>query len=102
LNYWSSEKVSTTIHELTQGPAGPVLRDCIATLRQVARYHLPTAIDRRLLYLSENKERLSQDEREELAALVEFAEDRTIEKVTAQATLKRLAELFPQLVNAGA
>ena len=91
--------MSTTIAELPEGPAGPVLRDCMATLEQVARYRLPPAIDRRLLWLSENKERLTADEREELSALVDFAEDRTIEKVRAQATLKRLSALFPQLVS---
>ncbi len=91
--------MSTAIEELTRGPAGPVLRDCITTLEQVARYRLPPAIDRRLLWLSENKEGLTPDEREELSALVDFAEDRTIEKVKAQATLRRLSDLFPQLVS---
>jgi hypothetical protein len=69
----------------------------MATLEQVACYRLPPAIDRRLLWLSENKERLTPAEREELSALVDFAKDRTIEKVRAQATLQRLSALFPQL-----
>lgn len=91
--------MSTVIEQLAQGPAGAVLRDCIATLEQISCYHLPGALNRRLLWLSENKERLTADEREELLALVDFAEDRTVERVKAQATLKRLADLFPQLVR---
>ena len=77
--------------------ADAVLRDCFTTLQQVAHYRLPPAIDRRLRSLSENKERLSSDERDELLALVDFAEDRTLEKVKAQATLRRLGEIFPAL-----
>lgn len=61
--------------------AEPVLRDCVETLRQVADYRLPKAMDQRLLWLSENKEKLSGTEREELLALAEFAEQRTLEKV---------------------
>src|SRR5438874_8649858 len=91
--------VSTIHEELTQGPAGRVLRDCVATLDQVARYRLPAVLDRRLLWLSENKQQLTQNERDELSALVEFAEDRTVEKVRAHATLKRLTELFPEMAS---
>lgn len=69
------------------------------TLRRVIDYRLPTGIDRRLLHLSENKESLSQAEREELLALVEFAEDRTVEKLQAAAALKSLAGEFPELVG---
>ena len=59
---------------------------------------VPAVLDRRLLWLSENKQQLTQNERDELSALVEFAEDRTVEKVRAQATLKRLTELFPRIL----
>ena len=41
-----------------------VLHDCVATLTRVAKYHLPRPIDQRLLWLSENKESLSDTERE--------------------------------------
>lgn len=87
--------MSTTIERFTDARLEPVLRDCIATLQQVAGYRLPPAIDRRLLWLSENKEILTDPERGELLALVEIAEDRTLEKVKAHATLKRIGELFP-------
>ena len=74
-----------------------VLADCVAALRRVAEYRLPAALDRRLLWLSENKERLSEEEREELLAAVEFAEDRTVEKLQAEVVLRRLARLYPHL-----
>jgi hypothetical protein len=76
-----------------------VLAGCVAALRRVAEYRLPGALDRRLLWLSENKERLSETEREELLAAVEFSEDRTVEKLQAQAALQRLARLYPHLVG---
>jgi hypothetical protein len=76
-----------------------VLADCVAALQRVVGYRLPPALDRRLLWLSENKERLSPDEREELLAAIDFAEDRTLEKLHAQAVLKRLSTLFPHLVS---
>lgn len=91
--------MSAAIGLFPDSRAEPVLRDCVATLQQVASYRLPAAIDRRLLWLSENKEKLADTERDELLALVDFAEDRTLEKVKANATLKRLGELFPQLVS---
>jgi hypothetical protein len=75
-----------------------VLATCVAALRRVAEYRLPPALDRRLLWLSENKEKLSEAEREELLATVEFAEDRTVEKLQAQAVLQRLGRLYPHLV----
>ena len=89
--------MSTTTEQLEHGPAAEVLRDCYATLSHVAGYRLPPAIDRRLQWLSENKQSLASTERDELMALVDFAEDRTLEKARAQATLQRLAELFPDL-----
>ena len=75
------------------------LQQCAATLRRVSEYRLPAGIDRRLLELSENNDSLTTGEREELLALVEFAEDRTVEKLEAAATLKLLADEFPNLVN---
>lgn len=82
---------------LSEGPAGQVLRDCYSTLEQVASYRLPSAIDGRLKWLSENKQSLGASERDELMALVDFSEARTLEKAQAQATLRRLAEVFPNI-----
>ncbi len=73
-----------------------LLQDCFATLQKVASYKLPAPIDRRLLFLSENKETLNDVEREELLALIDFAEDRTVEKLQAKLILRRLGEAFPQ------
>ena len=78
--------------------AESILRDCVGTLESVATYRLPPAIDRRLLWLAENKERLSESEHEELDALAEFSEQRTFEKVRAQALLKRVRKLYPHLI----
>src|SRR5262249_42260776 len=77
-----------------------VLRDCVATLQRVAAYRLPPALDRRLLWLSENKEKLSAADREELLAAVESAQERTGGKLPARGVLKRLAEVCPHLVPA--
>ena len=74
-----------------------VLRECLAALERVGAYRLPPALDRRLLWLSENKGSITDAEREELLALVDFAEDRTVEKVQAQAVFRRLRGLFPHL-----
>jgi hypothetical protein len=42
------------IATLDPGPAKAVLRDCVTVLQRVAVYRLPPALDRRLLWLSEN------------------------------------------------
>ena len=78
---------------------GPVLRDCVDTLSRVANYRLPNALDQRLLWLSENKEGLDDAQREELAALVELADNRALDKVQAKAVLHQLATIYPELVS---
>lgn len=81
-------------------PAGePVLRDCMRTLRRISEYRLPLALDQRLLWLSENKESLNETQRDELAALLELADRRSLDKVQAQATLTALAKFYPALAN---
>jgi hypothetical protein len=80
--------------------ADAALRECVAALQRVADYRLPPALDRRLVWLSENKESLSEAEREELFAMIEFAEERTVEKLQARVALKRLGEIWPHLVPA--
>ena len=76
-----------------------VLRECAATLRKVASSRLPQALDQRLLWLSENKERLTAAEREELLGLVDFSQDRTIEKLQARALLQQVAAVWPEAVT---
>jgi hypothetical protein len=48
----------------------------------------------------ENKERLDEAQREELDALVELADHRSLDKVQAKAVLERLAQIYPELVSA--
>jgi hypothetical protein len=79
------------------GTLDTLIQDCAATLQRVIAYKLPRPLDRRLLWLSENKESLTEAEREELLALIDFSEDRTIEKLQAKVILQRLAEAWPQL-----
>lgn len=81
----------------TRNDVESLLRDCAATLQKVASYKLPQPMDRRLIWLSENKECLSSVEQEELLALLDFSEERTIEKLQAKVVLQRLAESCPQL-----
>jgi hypothetical protein len=79
-----------------------VLRDCVDTLRRMATYRLPSALDHRLLWLSENKEQLDARQREELAAFVELADNRSLDKVQAKAVLDQLARIYPELAGDGA
>lgn len=82
-----------------QGAVESVVSDCAAALRRVAEYRLPTPLDQRLLWLSENKESLTDAERQELLALVELAEEKTLEKLQAQAALRRIGQVFPKLAE---
>jgi hypothetical protein len=79
------------------GAVDSLIEECAATLQKVANYRMPVAMDRRLLWLSENRDSLTAPEREELLALVDFSEDRTVEKLEAKVLLRRLADAWPQL-----
>ncbi len=83
------------------GALDSLIQECAATLHRVANYRMPAAMDRRLLWLSENKESLTPPEREELLALVDFSEDRTVEKLEAKVLLQRLAEAPNESGNGG-
>lgn len=76
-----------------------MLRDCVDTLSRVARYCLPQALDDRLLWLSENKERLDEAQRDELFALVELADQCSLNKVQARAALEQLVRIHPELAS---
>lgn len=56
-------------------------------------------MNRRLNQLSEAKETLTSAEREELLALVELAQGRTVEKLEAQVALRQLDEVLPHLFH---
>lgn len=74
-----------------------LLKECAATLHRIANYRLPQALDQRLLWLSEYKESLNGTQRQELAALVDLADDRSLDKVQARAVLERLTRVYPEL-----
>lgn len=73
------------------------LRDCVTTLRAVAESKLTASLQRRMHELGERKETLTKEEHDELLALVEFAEERTLEKLRAMLALKRLEQTAPEL-----
>jgi hypothetical protein len=78
-------------------PVRTALQTCVSALRKMAAYKLDPGLDKRMLYLGENKEKLSPEEQDELMALIGFAQQRTIEKLEAELALRRLAEVFPGL-----
>jgi hypothetical protein len=76
-------------------PADPAWAAALVTLRRVAGYTLPPALDRRILDLGERKESLSPEERDELTAWVEFTQQRSIDRLEAELALRRLATAEP-------
>ncbi|MBY0522219.1 MAG: hypothetical protein K2R98_02410 [Gemmataceae bacterium] len=71
------------------------LRHGVHALTRVATYVLPSALDRRLQQLGENKEYLGAADHEELLALVTFTHERTLEKLQAELALRELQSLIP-------
>lgn len=71
----------------------------MATLRRVAAYALPPALDRRILELGERKESLTADERAELLAWVEFTQQRSTDKWQAELALKSLTTAYPEFAD---
>jgi hypothetical protein len=69
------------------------------TLRRIAEYRLPAALDKRLIWLSENKESLDSHQRDELMALVDLADLRGLDKVEAQAVLTEMSKVYPSIAN---
>ena len=68
-------------------------------LNQKADYILPKSIDKLILELGERKDTLSPDERDELLCWIEFAQEKTLEKVTAELALRQLRRAFPQILG---
>lgn len=73
-------------------PLQQILSTSTAALRRVAAYTLPSVFDRRILDLGERKESLTEEEREELLAWVQFTQDRSIEKFEAEVALRQLED----------
>jgi hypothetical protein len=84
-------------------PAEPAwqaaLASSAAALRRLANYALPPELDHRILDLGERKESLTPDERAELLAWVAFTQERSAEKLAAEAALRRLAAVCPELAS---
>jgi hypothetical protein len=82
----------------------PQFRDaldaCVIALPHLAAYELNPVLERRMLDLGERKEFLSPAEHEELLALVDFAQKRSVEKLEATLALERLSNAMPGLVSA--
>ena len=72
---------------------------CAVALRRLAEYELHPTLTQRMHELGERKEYLTQAEYDELLALVDFAQKRTIEKLEAQVALARLRAALPGLVS---
>lgn|GEM_PF-1970183 len=66
----------------------------VTALSKIARYKLEPSLDRRIRDLGERKEFLNKKEYAELLALVAFTQQRSLEKLEAQAALKRLRKVF--------
>ncbi len=92
---------STLVADVVKaGPKFDTAMDmCVETLRHITDRGLDPAMNRRLMDLGERKESLSPEEHEELLSLVSFGERRTIERLEAQAALKRLTEALPALAK---
>ncbi len=74
------------------------LEMCVGTLSKLANYRLEASFQRRLDDLGERKEFLGSDEHDELLALVEFSQRRSVESLEARLALSRLREAFPDAV----
>jgi hypothetical protein len=72
---------------------------CVHALSRMAGYELDPKLARHVQELSERKEFLDQLHHDELLALVAFSQQRTVEKLEAQAALNRLRDIFPDLIG---
>jgi hypothetical protein len=77
------------------------LATCIGALNKLVAYEIEPSLRRRLDDLGDRKEFLDPAERDELLALVEFAQRRSIEALEAKLALSRLNEAFPSIERPG-
>ncbi len=76
------------------------VHSCVRALRRIADYTLPPDLDRCIRDLGERKEFLSPAEHEQLLALVDFTQQRTLDKLQAELALKQLQPFFPEEASA--
>ena len=84
---------------ILETPRDAALRSSAIALRRAAAYVLPPELDRRILNLGERKVELSDDERAELMAWVEFVQERSLEKFASELALRKLNDAFPELAE---
>lgn len=82
---------------MADSPIHSAVEACVSALGRIANYELEPSLQGRLQDLGERKEFITQEEHDELMALVEFTRKRTIEMLEAKLALKRLREAFPEL-----
>jgi hypothetical protein len=75
------------------------IKTVVASLRRAASYELEAPLAHRMQELSERKEFLAAAEHDELMALIDFSQRRTVEKLEAELALKRLGDVLPELVT---
>lgn len=75
------------------------LDSCASALRRIASYELEPSLQNRFLDLGERKELLSQPEYDELMALVDFTQKRTIESLDAKIALDRIGSQLREIVE---
>ena len=84
---------------ILESPRDAALRSSAIALRRAAAYVLAPELDRRILNLGERKVELSDDERAELMAWVEFVQERSLEKFASELALRKLNDAFPELAE---
>jgi hypothetical protein len=72
---------------------------CVVALKRMADHELNATLSQRTHELGERKEYLGPEEHEELLALVDFTQKRTVEKLEARAALSRLRAALPDLLS---
>ena len=72
------------------------VRSSVQALRQFANYTLPPVLNQQVRELGERKEYLQAAEHDHLLALVEFTQQRSREKLQAEAALQQLQAIFPE------
>jgi hypothetical protein len=76
------------------------LEEAVGVLRSVAEYQISSEAEEQMRSLGENKEACSAEERDIHRELADFWRRRTLQKLQALNSLKRLHQVAPQLVGA--
>ena len=74
---------------------------CAVALRRMADYELNPTLNQRMHELGERKEYLSPNEHEELLALVDFTQKRTVEKLRCRSAVKMGGQQILNFISYG-